>query len=118
VKNFLLTEKKAAAYFDPWKQAIKRIQLGDRVFLYRSGTGIVARGIAKSRYKKKDYHNNPKDKDEEYYVELKGFNKCSHPLTASDIVNITGVNYRFMKTCFAIDRESGIKIWDEIAHRE
>lgn len=113
----MLTNGKAAAYFDPWKQTIKRIQQGDRVFLYSSGTGIIARGIANSRYKRKDYHDNPEHKDEEYYIELKNFAKCSNPLSASEIVKITGVNFRFMKTCFAIDKESGIKIWNEATKR-
>ena len=114
----MIKGKKAAAFFDPWKKSIKRIQVGDRVFLYRSGTGIVARGIAKGRYKKKAYHDNPKDADEEYYVELKKFLICKSPLTPSDIQKITGINYRFMKTCFAIDKESGSKIWKEISNRE
>jgi len=114
----MLKEKKAAAFFDPWKKSIKRIQPEDRVFLYRSGTGIIARGIAKCPCKKKAYHDNPKYADEEYYVELKKFIICSFPLTPSDINNITGINYRFMKTCFAIDKESGSKIWKEISKRE
>lgn len=114
----MLMQKKAAAFFDPWKQAIKRIQPENRVFLYRSGEGIVARGIAKSRYRKKDYHENPKHASEEYYVELKNFLACKHPLPASEIVNLTGINYRFMKTCFTIDKESGKKIWNEILKRE
>jgi hypothetical protein len=114
----MLMQKKAAAFFDPWKQAMKRIQVGNRVFLYRSGEGIVARGIAKSRYGKRDYHANPKDAGEEYYVELKNFLACKHPLPASEIVNLTGINYRFMKTCFTIDKESGKKIWDTISKLE
>jgi len=114
----MLREHKVAAFFDPWKNAIKRIQPGDRVFLYRSGTGIIARGIAKGRYKKKAYHDIHKYADEEYYVELKNFIICKSPLTPSDIQNLTRVNYRFMKTCFAIDKESGSKIWEEISKRE
>jgi hypothetical protein len=114
----MLKEKKAAAFFDPWKNSIKRIQLGNRVFLYRSGEGIVARGIARGRYKKKAYHNDSKDADEEYYVELKNFLICLSPLIPSDINKITGIDYRFMKPCFAIDKESGIKIWKEISKRE
>lgn len=114
----MLKRKKAAAFFDPWKKSIKRIQSGDRVFLYRSRTGIVARGIAKGRYKRKAYHDDPEDADEEYYVELKKFLICKSPLTPSDIQNITGINYRFMKTCFAVDKESGNKIWKEISRRE
>lgn len=114
----MLKGKKAAAFFDPWKKSIKRIQPGDRVFLYRSGTGVVARGMSKSRYKKKAYHDNPKDADEEYYVELKNFLVCESPLTPSEIVDMTGINYRFMKTCFAIRKDSGAKIWKEISRRE
>jgi hypothetical protein len=113
----MLMQKKAAAFFNPWKQAIKRIQPEDRVFLYRSGEGIVARGIAKSRYKKKDYHADPKNADEEYYVELKSFLVCIHPLPASEIVSLIGINYRF-RTCIAVDRESGKKICNEISRRE
>lgn len=110
--------KKAAAFFDPWKQSMKRIQRGDRVFLYRSGTGIVARGIAKGRYKSKAYHDNPEDANEEYYVELKKFLVCKSPLTPSDIKRITEMDYRFMRTCFAVDKESGNEIWKEISNRE
>ena len=115
----MLSEKKAAAYFDPWKKSIKRIQSGDRVFLYSSGgIGIIARGIAKGRYKRKAYHDNPKDADEEYYVELKKFLKCKTPLKPSEIKDITGIDYRFMKTCFAVDRSSGNKIWKKISEKE
>ncbi len=27
---------------------------------------------------------------------------------------ITGIDYRFMMTCFSVDRESGNKIWNEL----
>lgn len=116
----MLENRKVAVYFEPWKLHITRIKPGDKVFLYRSGTGIVAMGIAKSHFKKKNYHNStePKDKDQEYYVELKNFVQCSQPLSASEIVNITGINYRFMRTCFAVDKESGTRIWSEIWNRE
>jgi len=113
----MLKGKKAAAFFDPWKKSIRRINPGDKVFLYRSGEGIVARGIAKDRYKKKAYHDDPDYADEEYYVELKDFSLCSPPLTPSEINEKTGIDYRFMKTCFAIDKESGEKIWREISRR-
>lgn len=114
----MIKRRKAAAFYDPWKKSMKRIQLGDRVFLYRSGTGIVARGIAKSRYKKKAYHDDPEETDEEYYIELKKFLVCRSPLTPSDIKGITGIDYRFMRTCFAVDKESGNKIWREISKKE
>lgn len=113
----MIVNKKAAAYYDPWKKSITRMQKGDKVFLYRSGTGIVARGIVKGNLKKADYHGETSDKDEEYYVELKSFSEITTPLSASEIKSITDIDYRFMRTCFSVDRESGNKIWDELIKR-
>ena len=113
----MITNKKAAAYHAPWKKSIARMQKGDKVFLYRSGTGIIARGIVKGNLKKADYHGKPTEKDEEYYVELKSFSPIKTPLTASEIKDITNIDYRFMKTCFSVDRESGDKIWNELTKR-
>lgn len=110
----MIINKKAAAYYDPWKKSIARMQKGDKVFLYRSGTGIVARGIVKGNLKKADHHGKP---DEEYYVELRSFAGVKNPLPASEIKSITGIDYRFMKTCFAVDRESGNRIWEELTKR-
>ena len=113
----MISNKKAAAYFDPWKKSITRMQKGDKIFLYRSGTGIVARGIVKGKLKKADYHGNPAEKDEEYFVELKTFSEIKKPLIASKIKSIAGIDYRFMKTCFSLDRGSGGKIWNELTKR-
>lgn len=110
----MIDNKKAAAYYDPWKNSIKRMQKGDKVLLYRSGTGIIARGIVSGKLKKADYRGKPSEKDEEYYVELKSFSKIANPLPASEIKSITGIDYRFMKTCFSVDRESGNRIWDKL----
>lgn len=114
--NEMLTQKKAAAFFDT-KERIKKIQPGNHVFLYRSGEGIVARGIARSRYKKRAYHDNPNEANEEYYVPLKNFLKCSGTVSHVDILSITGNKYR-VSTCIGIDQESGAKIWKEISQRE
>lgn len=113
----MISNKKAAAYHDPWKKSIARMQKSDRVFLYRSGKGIIARGIVKGNLKKADYHGKPTEKDEEYYVELDKFSEMKTPLTASEIKNLTGIDYRFMKTCFSVDKESGNKIWEELTKR-
>ncbi|MGA3110904.1 MAG: hypothetical protein ABSE15_02590 [Candidatus Bathyarchaeia archaeon] len=115
----MISNKKVAAYFEPWKFQITRMQAGDKIFLYRLGAGIIAAGIAKGRYKKRNYQDSdkPKDKDQEYYVELKSFVECSKPISASEIVSLTEVNYRFMKTSFSIDKESGEKLWKEANHR-
>ena len=37
----MIDKQKAAAYLDPWKRNIEKLKKGDKVFLYRSGQGIV-----------------------------------------------------------------------------
>ncbi len=110
----MLKHGKAAAYFDPWKRNIEKLQKNDKVFLYRSGEGIVAMGLASGVVEKKPYQGDPEHKDEEYCMKLTKFKKLKAPLLAADIKKITGVNYRFMSTMFSIDRDSGEKLWDHI----
>ena len=62
----MLAEKKAAAYFAPWKFKIARLKKNDHVFLYRSGVGIVATGKANGKLKKVRYHGQPEHADEEF----------------------------------------------------
>lgn len=111
----MIHNQKAAAYFDPWKRNIERIKKNDKVFLYRSGKGIVAVGIASGKIEKKPYHGEEKHKDEEYCMKLDKFKKLKQSLPASDIRKITGVNYRFMSTMFAVSKDSGDKLWDYIS---
>lgn len=107
----MIENQKAAAYNDPWKRKIETLQRGNKVFLYRSREGIVAVGIASGKLEKK-----PHSKwDEEYCMKLDKFKKLKHSLPASDIKRITGVNYRFMSTMFAVDKDSGDKLWDYIS---
>lgn len=113
----MIHNQKAAAYFDPWKRNIERIKKNDKVFLYRSGKGIVAVGIASGKLEKKPYHGKEKHKDEEYCMKLDKFKKLKQSLPASDIKKITGVNYRFMSTMFAVSKDSGDKLWDYISKK-
>ena len=115
--NDMLENRKCAAYYDPWKYKIDKLNKGDLVFLYQSGVGIVAFGEADGKVNICDYQNNPKEKDEEYYMFLKNFNKIKKPLEAWEIKNITEINYVFMQTMFAIDSESGKKIKTELLKR-
>lgn len=110
----MMKNKKASAYYDPWKFKINKIQKGDKVFLYRSGTGIVAMGKGSGVINKKNYHNSPKEVNEEYYTELEEFKILNKPLSAKEVKNITKVDYRFMSTMFGIEKENGDKIWNYI----
>jgi len=111
----MIDNQKAAAYFDPWKRNIEKLKKGDKVFLYRSGEGIVAVGIASGKLERKPYHGEEEHKDEEYCMKLDKFKKLKRSLPAAEIKKITGVNYRFMSTMFAIDKDSGDNLWEHIA---
>jgi len=113
----MLTNKKAAAYFSPWKNKIERLTKNDVVFLYQSGVGIVAFGTANGKLEKLPYLGDPKHKDEEYFMRLRQFSSLEIPISAAEIKEVTGVNYRFMSTMFAIDAESGRKLQAYISSR-
>lgn len=110
----MINNQKAAAYFDPWKRNIEKLKRGDKIFLYRSGDGIVAMGIASGKLEKKPWHEDDKYKDEEYYMKLNKFKRLKKSLSASEIKKITGINYRFMSTMFAVDKDSGNNLWEHI----
>ena len=76
-----------------------RLKKGDLVFLYRSGEGIVAHGIASGDVLKKDHNGVP---DKTYYQKLSGFVRYEKPLIASEIQRILGRNVVFMHTLFSI----------------
>lgn len=103
----MLTNKKAAAYYAPWKYKIERLAKGDVVFLYQSGVGIVALGEADGKLAKKAYHGNP---DEEYFMRLNNFQLVKSPVMAREIKECTERNYVFMQTMFGLDAESGKKL--------
>lgn len=105
--NDMLNNGKAAAYFDPWKYKIERLLKGDVVFLYQSGVGIVALGEADGKLLKAPYHGNPEHSDEEYFMKLLRFQRVNPPVTAAEIKQVTGVNYRFLQTMFGLDAEGG-----------
>lgn len=107
----MLKNAKAAAYYAPWKNNINKIKKGNKVFLYRSGTGIVAMGIGSGIIEKREYNG---DSDEEHFTRLNNFKALKKPLTANDIKQIANNNYVFRPTMFGIDEESGNALWDYI----
>ena len=105
--NDMLSSGKAAAYFDPWKFKIERLAKGDIVFLYQSGTGIVALGKADGNLQQVAYRGQTEHADEEYFMKLQNFQRVSTPLSAAEIKKITKNNYVFMGAMFGLDADSG-----------
>ncbi|GFO54961.1 hypothetical protein GMSM_19680 [Geomonas sp. Red276] len=106
----MLNNGMAAAFCDPWKFKIERIRKGDVVFLYESGTGIVATGIASGNVEKVDYDGEP---EEAYQQKLDNYYKVK-PLHASEIKKVIGANIIFFNTMFKIPSEYGGKILEHL----
>ncbi len=98
----MMAEEKAAAYYPGWREKIQRLQKGDYVFLYQSGAGIVAYGIADGVLKKQDCNGH---KDYEYYMHLDNFKKLKTPITANEMKQIAQKGFPFPQTLYAISDE-------------
>ncbi|MEY2195746.1 hypothetical protein AB7942_23880 [Neobacillus sp. BF23-41] len=113
----MLQEAKCAAYYTPWKYYIDTIEANDIVFLYSSGVGIVARGIATGIVEVRDYEGQP---DEERYMYLDRFELLNRPLSAASVTGIirdvagTDFDIKWNQTMIPIAYNFGIKVWQHI----
>jgi hypothetical protein len=106
----MIQNRKAAAYFDPWKRKIEQLGKGDTVLLYQNGVGIVAMGRASGKLEKAAYHGDAKHKDEEYFMGLEPFEHVDPPLSAAKVKDLTGKDFRFLQTMFSVDSDSAAAI--------
>lgn len=91
----MLKEGIAAAFYDPWKYNIDRIEKDDIVFLYENGKGIVAFGKGTGETLKTDRDG---DVDECHYQVLADFTVLDQPLPAAEIKKILERNVVFLQT--------------------
>ena len=96
---FMVSNGIAATFEDGYKEKMTYIEKGSLVFLYRSGEGIVAHGIASGEVLKKDHYGVP---DKTYYQVLSDFVLYDKPLTPADIKKLLGRNIVFMHTWFSL----------------
>ncbi|MBN2285889.1 MAG: hypothetical protein JXI43_05535 [Tissierellales bacterium] len=94
-----------------WKFKMDRINQNDIVFLYRSGTGIIAAGIAdgsKMEIPEKDL----------YSIGLKTeFTRFENKaISPGEIKQITGINMVFLQTLFTTNSTAGEKLFNWIKH--
>jgi hypothetical protein len=90
----MLREHKAAAYYPGWREKIQKLQKGDTVFLYKSGTGIIAYGIADGELQKAECDGYP---DYEYYMKLNKF---------VILKKVTNQGFSFRGTMFSLTEEA------------
>jgi len=107
----MLNNEKCSAYYSPWKHYIDQIEANDIVFLYSSGKGIIARGIATGIPEISDWESNP---DEEHYMNLNRFEILKHPLTASKVTDLIGHDIIYHQTVISITHNEGISLWQYI----
>ena len=107
----MINEQKAAAYYPGWREKIGKLQRGDTVFLYKSGYGIIAYGIADGKLEKKDCDGY---KDYEYYMHLDDFTVLKKPLSASKMKELTKQGFPFRTTMLYMSEECKDIIMKEI----
>ena len=107
----MLKDGTAAAFSNPWKFNINRIQKNDVVFLYENGKGIVAYGKGTGEtLKAADYEGNT---DEMHYQVLSDFTVLEEPLSAAEVRTILDRNVVFLRTMSGAP--DGQKILDRIS---
>ena len=103
----MLRKRKASAYYDR-KHSICRIPEKSYVYLYHTGVGVIAKGIATSDYLRTDYQS---DSDEEFYVPLEfcwtldEYKWSERSPKAWQINGRMNSSYRFRQTVFAITQD-------------
>ncbi|MCF0129421.1 MAG: hypothetical protein HUJ70_12650 [Pseudobutyrivibrio sp.] len=107
----MIREEKAAAYYPGWREKIQRFQKGDTVFLYKSGSGIIAYGKADGKLCKKECDGNP---EYEYSMHLEDFRVLKKPLSASKMKEVTGQGFPFRTTLFYISEDCKKMLEQEI----
>lgn len=111
----MINRKIAAAYVSGWKEKIDKLQDGDNVFLYKSGTGIVAVGQVEGKRKSEEWNGR---KDDKYYVDLKDFKDIScNAISPSEMKDIRGRGYSFRTTMYSVDDETCKKLEEEVNRR-
>ena len=107
----MLQKAKCSVYCDPWKYYIDEIGCNDIVFLYKSGVGIIARGVATGIVEKVDYNG---IEDDEYYMYLDRFEILQKPLEASKITELIGHKIHYNQTVISVAYRFGINVWQYI----
>lgn len=106
----------AAAYVSGWKEKIDKLQENDKVFLYKSGCGIVAMGEVDGKRQVEPWGN---IQDDKYFVKLKNFvNIEKNPIVAAEMKELKGGNFPFRTTMYSIDDDTCEKLEAEINKRK
>ncbi|EDY1252881.1 hypothetical protein GQI35_003883 [Salmonella enterica] len=99
--ELMINEGIAAAFEDGYIGKINRIKKGDVVFLYESGKGIIACGIATGEFIDEEEPEKYGHKSMRYQY-LKNFRRLSSPVSAREVKRIVGRSIPFVQTLASI----------------
>ncbi|EIV7688707.1 hypothetical protein MA092_002777 [Salmonella enterica] len=99
--ELMINEGIAAAFEDGYIGKIDRIKKGDVVFLYESGKGIIACGIATGESIDEEEPEKYGHKSMRYQY-LKNFRRLSSPVSAKEVKRIVGRSIPFVQTLASI----------------
>ncbi|WP_397539816.1 hypothetical protein [Rummeliibacillus pycnus] len=111
----MIQEQKCAAYRST-KREIESIHKGDKVLLYSNKIGIIARGVADGKVKKKEDRG---EIDAEYFINLDDFYQYIKSIPYDKIRLIAekadpSFTRPFNVTSLRFDQPASILIWDEV----
>ena len=114
-ENDMLIGKKACAYYYPWMTSVEYIPKGSHVFLYKTGVGIIAHGIASGNTEHGSY-----DGEEDCMVShyLDNFEILHKPISAWEINQKCGTGHRFRPTVYYLSESDGQCILDLIKNKK
>lgn len=99
--ELMINDGIAATFEDGYIGKIDRIQKGDIVFLYESGQGIIACGIATGESIDEEEPEKYGHKSMRYQY-LKNFRRFSSPVSAKEVKRIVGRSISFVQTLASI----------------
>lgn len=110
----MLKNQEAAAFCVGWKEYICQLSPGDKVYLYQSGSGIIAAGTVEGDLLKSEHYGVAEDK---YFKKLNDFNIGFKAISAKHFKEITGSGTNFRRTMIELTLKQGQIINKEIEKR-
>ncbi|MDI9504799.1 MAG: hypothetical protein GX246_02050 [Clostridiales bacterium] len=110
----MLREHKAAAYYPGWREKIEKLQKGDTVFLYKSGAGIIAYGVATGKLEMQDCDGH---RNYEYFMKLDNFKELKTPFPASEMKAVANQGFPFRQAMFSVSEDIRDLLIEEIKER-
>lgn len=113
--NDMLHNGEVAAFFGKWKYLIDQLKKGDRIFLYQSGVGIVATGLASGKINISDHpdHTGKICAGEKHAQKLDEFVK-DFTISLKVCKEITKSNLPVLRTMSRLREAQGKALWQAI----